>query len=72
MSEMVILDTHIWFWYINESFDRFPSRWIEQIQQADTIAVSAISCYEIELLRCAQKELADLPKETYLKIAKLK
>jgi len=49
MSEMVILDTHIWFWYINESFDRFPSRWIEQIRRADIVAVSSISCYEISL-----------------------
>jgi len=28
--------------------------------------------YNLEILRRVQKELADLPKETYLKIAKLK
>ncbi len=46
---MIILDTHIWFWYINGSFDRFPVPWTEQIRQADIVAVSAISCYEIAL-----------------------
>ena len=49
MSEMVILDTYIWFWLINGSFDRFPMQWLEQIRQADIVAVSAISCYEIAL-----------------------
>ena len=32
MPKMIVLDTHIWFWYINGSFDRFPSQWLEQIQ----------------------------------------
>ena len=49
MSEMVVLDTHIWFWFINGSFERFPAQWVEQIWQADIVAVSAISCYEIDL-----------------------
>ena len=49
MSEMVILDTHIWFWLINGSFERFPTQWLEQIRQVDIVAVSAISCYEVAL-----------------------
>jgi PIN domain nuclease of toxin-antitoxin system len=29
---MIILDTHIWFWYINESFEQFPLEWTAQIR----------------------------------------
>jgi PIN domain nuclease of toxin-antitoxin system len=49
MSEMIVLDTHIWIWYINQNFDLLPSHWVEQIRQANTIGVAAISCYEITL-----------------------
>ena len=46
---MIVLDTHIWFWYINESFEQFPLEWVEQIQKAKQVGVSSISCYEIVL-----------------------
>ena len=49
MSEMVVLDTHLWIWYVNENFDQIPRQWLEQIRQADVVAVSVISCYEIAL-----------------------
>lgn len=50
MPKMIVLDTHIWIWYINENFDNLPPQWLEQIRQANTVAVSAISCYEISSL----------------------
>ncbi|MGB5596957.1 MAG: type II toxin-antitoxin system VapC family toxin [Crocosphaera sp.] len=46
---MIVLDTHIWFWYINESFEQFPLEWVEEIRQAQQVGVSSISCYEIVL-----------------------
>ena len=49
MSEMVILDTHIWIWYVNENFDQISTQWLAQIRQAEIVAVSAISCYEVAL-----------------------
>jgi PIN domain nuclease of toxin-antitoxin system len=27
MPEIIILDTHIWTWFINQEFDRFPAPW---------------------------------------------
>lgn len=45
----MVLDTHIWFWYINESFEQFPQEWTEQIRQAERVGVSSISCYEMVL-----------------------
>jgi PIN domain nuclease of toxin-antitoxin system len=43
MFQMVILDTHIWIWYVKENFDQIPTQWLAQIRQADIVAVSAIS-----------------------------
>lgn len=49
MSEVIILDTHIWIWLINGNFDRFPQHWLRDIQTASRVGVSAVSCYEIAL-----------------------
>ncbi len=46
---MIILDTHIWIWYVNENFDQIPTQWLEQIRQSEIVAVSAMSCYEVAL-----------------------
>ncbi|PZO37202.1 MAG: PIN domain nuclease [Pseudanabaena frigida] len=49
MSEIIVLDTHIWLWLINSNFDQFPSSWLERFELADILAVSPLSCYEIAL-----------------------
>jgi PIN domain nuclease of toxin-antitoxin system len=47
---MIVLDTHIWHWWINQIPDRLPAAIIELINQADDVAVSAISCFEMAWL----------------------
>jgi len=49
MSEIIVLDTHIWLWLINSDFDRFPTSWLERFELAEILAVSPLSCYEIAL-----------------------
>lgn len=49
MSETIILDTHIWLWYSNGDFDRFPDRWRSRIEFADRVGVATVSCFEIAL-----------------------
>lgn len=66
MSEIIILDTHIWLWYINENFDQFPEHWVDQIQQADRVGVSAISCYEIALAYQKGRLEIDFPLQQWL------
>jgi PIN domain nuclease of toxin-antitoxin system len=61
MSKMIILDTHIWFWYINESFEKFPLEWTAQIRQADSVGVSPISCYEMALAHHKGRLELDIP-----------
>ena len=59
MSEVIVLDTHIWFWWITQDFGRFPSHWQDRIAIAQQIGVSVISCYEIALAQ--QRGRLELP-----------
>lgn len=59
MSEVIVLDTHIWFWFINQEFERFPADWREAIETAEGVGVSVISCYEIALAQ--QRGRLELP-----------
>ncbi len=42
MSEIIVLDTHIWFWLINSDFDRFPTSWLERFELAEILAISPL------------------------------
>jgi len=66
MPKMIILDTHIWFWYINENFEQFPLEWTAQIQQADSVGVSPISCYEMALAYQKVRLALDIPIQQWL------
>jgi PIN domain nuclease of toxin-antitoxin system len=62
MSEIIILDTHIWFWFINQEFERFPSHWEAKIETANRVAISPVSCFEIALAQ--QRRRLQLPCPT--------
>jgi PIN domain nuclease of toxin-antitoxin system len=49
MSEVIVLDTHVWLWFINGNLDLFPSNWLNQIESASRVGISPVSCYEIAL-----------------------
>lgn len=49
MSEVIVLDTHIWFWLVTQEWQRFPAGWREEIELAERVGISPISCYEIVL-----------------------
>ena len=61
MSEIIILDTHIWFWLITEDDKQFPQTWRDEIEIAPQVGICAISCYEIALAH--QKKRIELPCE---------
>lgn len=46
---MIVLDSHVWFWWINLESDRLPAHWPVHIEQADRVGVSPVSCYELAL-----------------------
>ena len=43
MSEVIVLDTHIWLWIINANFDRFPAQWRDRIDSSLSIPNSTIA-----------------------------
>ena len=48
---MIVLDTHIWIWWVSQSADlSADKRKILALRQADGLGVSAISCREIAKL----------------------
>jgi len=59
MPEIIVLDTHIWFWIMTLDFQKFPDTWRETIETVPQVGVSAISCYEIALAH--QKGRLKLP-----------
>ena len=46
---MIILDTHAWLWWINRD-SKLKTKWIEAIEQAENVGVSAISLFEVSWL----------------------
>lgn len=47
---MMILDTHVWLWWVNLEHRRLPKRCLTQIEMADRIGVSVISCFKMAWL----------------------
>lgn len=47
---MIILDTHIWIWWINNELQLLASSRQQHLASADMVAVSAISCFEVAWL----------------------
>jgi PIN domain nuclease of toxin-antitoxin system len=45
MSQMIVLDTHIWFWLATQDWKKFPAAWREEIETAERVGISPISCY---------------------------
>lgn len=46
---MIILDTHAWLWWVNES-DKLAPHAQDVIQGVEQIGVCAISCWEVAML----------------------
>lgn len=47
---MIILDTHAWFFWINDSLDSLSRKALDKIHSEKTLGVSIISCWEIAML----------------------
>ena len=47
---MIVLDTHVWLWWVNDEVTKLGLSRKEQIETSDTVAVSAISCFEVAWL----------------------
>ncbi len=61
MPQIIILDTHIWFWWMSQEYQNFPKQWSGIIEAAEKVVVSPVSCFEIALLH--QRNRLSLPCE---------
>lgn len=47
---MIVLDTHVWFFWVNDNIEELSKNALESIQSDETLGVSVISCWEIAML----------------------
>lgn len=47
---MIILDTHVWFFWANDDLGELSKKALKVIQSGKTLGVSVISCWEIAML----------------------
>lgn len=47
---MIVLDTHIWLWWINRDQALLKPTWIPYLDGPAPVGVSAISCFEVAWL----------------------
>jgi PIN domain nuclease of toxin-antitoxin system len=47
---VIILDTHVWLWWVNQDLNLLKPTWLEHIEQAEQVGVSAISLFEVAWL----------------------
>jgi PIN domain nuclease of toxin-antitoxin system len=47
---MIVLDTHIWHWWINQIPEKLSPATLALIEEADEVGISAISCFEMAWL----------------------
>ena len=49
-KRVIVLDTHIWFYSINDGPEKLPAKARKAIRDNDVLGVSIISCWEIAML----------------------
>lgn len=58
---MIVLDTHIWFWWVSGEHSRLSSELLELLAVAPEVGVSPVSCFELTL--AARRGRLQLPVE---------
>lgn len=66
---MIILDTHIWLWWINQEESAVKSEWTECINNSPEVGVSAISCFEVAWLAKHDRIKLPIPRNEWFEKA---
>lgn len=69
---MILLDTHIWFWWVNLEHHRFSADLKDSISNSDHVAVSCVSCvscFEIALAAHRGRLSLSLPAHEWFREA---
>jgi len=63
---VIILDTHIWLWWVNGNTAALGEKRKEMVDAADEAVVSAISCFEVAWLEHHNRISLPVSKEKWL------
>lgn len=66
---MIPLDPHIWFWFINQEFARYPMGWQEAFETTECLAVSVVSCIEVALAHKKGRLILPCPGREWIDVA---
>ena len=66
---MIVLDSHIWFWWINGENQRLPSFILAEIEAASRVGVSPVSCFELALAHHRGRLELSLPIRDWFALA---
>lgn len=69
MPEIVLLDTHIWIWWLNNEQCKLSATQLETIECAEQVAVSIVSCFEIAQIVKKGRLILPLPTREWLEQA---
>jgi len=63
---MLILDTHALYWWVNRTPDKLGQSQVDAIETAETLAVSAMTCWEMAWLVAHGRIVLQLPVSDWL------
>ena len=63
---MIVLDTHIWVRWLDPEADPLPASLVEKIAFAESLAVSAITCWEVAWLHRRERIALKLPLNAWM------
>jgi len=63
---MLILDTHALYWWVNRTPDKLGQQRIDAIETAESLAVSAMTCWEMAWLVKHGRIILQLPVSDWL------
>ncbi len=63
---MILLDTHVWFYWVNDSLDELSPNALQQIIKSQTMHVNVISCWEIAMLVAKQRLKLNLDVQLWI------
>jgi len=69
MSEVIVLDSHVWFWWINGEHSHLSAPMLEAIETDDRVGVSPVSCFELALAHRKGRLELPLPPDEWLSLA---
>ncbi len=69
MTTSIILDTHYFYWYVNQTPRKISEELYHKISTADNLYISAITCVEMAMLIKRQRIILSMDYLEWYKIA---